>query len=169
MVATLRDPASFGVIDTQVSGYFEQAVRTSFNFRRRGLQAEFARRVRRDFTLVGSYALSHTELFDERITDEDRPDIDRLFPQVRLSVFSAAARRDRRDDILDPTRGTVIGLDTDVAIPRSDRKWASSRASASCSGIVSCRARARCSRPAPASASPRASRAKCLARSMACR
>ena len=107
---------SFGIIDAQVSGYFEQAVRTSFNFRRRGLQAEFARRVRRDFTLVGRYALSHTELFDERITDEERPDIDRLFPQVRLSVFSAAARRDRRDDILDPTRGTVIGLDTDVAV-----------------------------------------------------
>jgi outer membrane protein insertion porin family len=116
VVATLRDPASFGVIDTQVSGYFEQAVRTSFNFRRRGLQAEFARRVRRDFTLVGSYALSHTELFNERISDEDRPDIDRLFPQVRLSVFSGAARRDRRDDILDPTRGTVIGVDTDVAV-----------------------------------------------------
>jgi outer membrane protein insertion porin family len=116
VLATLRDPAAFGNIDAQVSGYFEQAVRTSFNFRRRGLQAEFARRVRRDFTLVGRYALSHTELFDERITDEERPDIDRLFPQVRLSVFSAAARRDRRDDILDPTRGTVIGLDTDVAI-----------------------------------------------------
>jgi outer membrane protein insertion porin family len=116
VVATLRDPASFGVIDTQISGYFEQAVRTSFNFRRRGLQAEFARRVRRDFTLVGSYALSHTELYDERISDEERPDIDRLFPQVRLSVFSAAARRDRRNDILDPTSGNVIGLDTDVAV-----------------------------------------------------
>jgi outer membrane protein insertion porin family len=116
VLATLRDPAAFGNIDAQVSGYFEQAVRTSFNFRRRGLQTELARRVRRDFTLVGRYALSHTELFDERITDEERPDIDRLFPQVRLSVFSAAARRDRRDDILDPTRGTVIGLDTDVAV-----------------------------------------------------
>jgi outer membrane protein insertion porin family len=116
VVATLRDPAVLGVIDTQVSGYVEQAVRTSFNFRRRGVQAEFARRVRRDFTLVGSYALSHTELFNERISDEERPDIDRLFPQVRLSIFSAAARRDRRDDIFDPTRGTVIGLDTDVAV-----------------------------------------------------
>jgi outer membrane protein insertion porin family len=116
VLATLRDPAAFGNIDAQVSGYFEQAVRTSFNFRRRGLQTEFAQRVRRDFTLVGRYALSHTELYDERISDEERPDIDRLFPQVRLSVFSAAARRDRRDDILDPTRGTVIGLDTDVAV-----------------------------------------------------
>lgn len=116
VLATLRDPAAFGAIDAQVSGYFEQAVRTSFNFRRRGLQTEFARRVRRDFTLVGRYALSHTELYNERISDEERPDIDRLFPQVRLSIFSAAARRDRRDDILDPTRGTVIGLDTDVAV-----------------------------------------------------
>jgi outer membrane protein insertion porin family len=116
VLATLRDPAAFNNFDAQFSGYFEQAVRTSFNFRRRGLQAEAARRVRRDFMLVGRYALSHTELFDERISDEERPDIDRLFPQVRLSVFSAAVRRDRRDDILDPTRGTVIGLDTDVAV-----------------------------------------------------
>jgi outer membrane protein insertion porin family len=116
VLATLRDPAAFGNVDAQVSGYFEQAVRTSFNFRRRGLQAEFARRVRRDFALVGRYQLSHTELFDERISDEERPDIDRLFPQVRLSIFTAAARRDRRDDILDPTHGSVIGLETDLAV-----------------------------------------------------
>ena len=85
-VATLRDPAAFGNIDAQVSGYFEQAVRTSFNFRRRGLQTEFARRVRRDFTLVGRYALSQTELFDERISDEERPDIDAIYMQATVAM-----------------------------------------------------------------------------------
>jgi outer membrane protein insertion porin family len=80
------------------------------------VQADFAKRMRNHFTLVGSYSFNQTELFDERITEEERPDIDRLFPQVRLSVFSAATRRDTRDDVLDPTKGTAIGLNGDVAV-----------------------------------------------------
>lgn len=117
VLATLRDPDIFNTtMDAQVSGYFEQAVRTSFNFRRRGIQANLARRIAGRFTLVGGYSFNRTELFDDRISDEERPDIDRLFPQVRLSIFSAAARRDTRDDVIDPTRGTVLGLDSDVAV-----------------------------------------------------
>jgi outer membrane protein assembly complex protein YaeT len=117
VLATLRDPAIFGTaVDWQVSGYFEQAVRSSFNFRRRGVQSQWTERLKRHFTIVGSYSFSTTELYDERISEEDRPDIDRLFPQVRLSIFSAATRRDTRDDVLDPKGGTVLGLDTDVAM-----------------------------------------------------
>jgi outer membrane protein insertion porin family len=117
VLGTLRDPALFGTtIDAQGSGYFEQAIRSSFNFRRRGLQADLTRRVRNRLVLVGTYSFTQTELFDERISDEERPDIDRLFPEVRLSVLSAAMRRDTRDDVLDPTRGTVVGLENDVAI-----------------------------------------------------
>ena len=117
VLTTLRDPDAFNTtIDMQVSGYFEQAVRSSFNFRRRGLQSDFAKRLRNRFTVVGSYSFTQTELFDERITEEERPDIDRLFPEVRLSIFSGATRRDTRDDVLDPTRGTVLGLNSDVAV-----------------------------------------------------
>ena len=74
-----------------------------------------ARRFKDRVTLVGSYSLSQVRLFDERIAPEDRPDIDRLFPQVRISKFQGALRRDTRDDLLDPTRGLVIGIDGDVA------------------------------------------------------
>ncbi|MEO6011765.1 MAG: BamA/TamA family outer membrane protein [Vicinamibacteraceae bacterium] len=112
---SFRDPSVFDVADTRITGYFEQAVRSSFNFVRRGVLAEGARRFKDRITLVGSYSLSTVRLFDERIAPEDRPDIDRLFPQVRISKFQGALRRDTRDDLLDPTKGLVIGLDGDLA------------------------------------------------------
>ena len=115
VLMSFRDPSVFDVADTRVTGYFEQAVRSSFNFVRRGILAEGARRFKDWITVVGSYSLSQVRLFDERIAPEDRPDIDRLFPQVRISKFQGALRRDTRDDLLDPTRGLVIGVDGDVA------------------------------------------------------
>jgi outer membrane protein assembly factor BamA len=115
VLLSFRDPSVFDVADARVTAYFEQAVRSSFNFVRRGVLAEGARRFKDRLTLVGSYSLSTVRLFDERIAPEDRPDIDRLFPQVRISKFSGALRRDTRDDLLDPTKGLVIGLDGDLA------------------------------------------------------
>jgi len=115
VLMSFRDPSVFDVADTRITGYFEQAVRSSFNFVRRGILAEGARRFKDRLTIVGSYSLSQVRLFDERIAPEDRPDIDRLFPQVRISKFQGALRRDTRDDLLDPTRGLVIGVDGDVA------------------------------------------------------
>jgi outer membrane protein insertion porin family len=115
VLGTFREPSVFGTsADGQAAIYFEQAVRSSFNFVRRGVQADVGRRVR-DVTLIGGYSLGEVRLFDERIAPEDRPAIDRLFPQVRLSKFTMAARRDARDDVLDPTRGTLAGLEVDLA------------------------------------------------------
>jgi outer membrane protein insertion porin family len=116
VLLSFRDPRVFGVVDARVTGYFEQAVRSSFNFTRRGVLAEGSHRFRDRITLVGSYSLSRVRLFDERIAPADRPDIDRLFPQVRISKFQSALRRDTRDDLLDPTRGLVLGFDGDVAV-----------------------------------------------------
>ncbi len=117
VLTTVRDPSAFGTtMDGQIAGYFEQAIRSSFNFRRRGVQAALTKRLQDHWTLSGTYSLTRTELFDEQITPSEQLDIDRLFPQVRLSILSTAARRDTRDDALDPTRGTVIGLDSDLAM-----------------------------------------------------
>ena len=56
--------------------------------------------------------------------------IDRLFPQVRLSTFTGSILRDSRNDVLDPERGTVLGVDGDAgARGRSVRKSGSSRRS----------------------------------------
>lgn len=115
VLVSFRDPRVFDLADTRLTGYFEQAVRSSFNFVRRGILAEAARRLRDRVTVAGSYSLSEVRLFDERIAPADRPDIDRLFPQLRLSKFSSASRFDTRDDVLDPTTGMVVGGDADVA------------------------------------------------------
>jgi outer membrane protein insertion porin family len=115
VLLSFRDPNLFQAADARFTGYFEQAVRSSFNFVRRGVLAETLKRLKEQTTLLGSYSLSQVRLFDERIAPADRPDIDRLFPQVRISKFTAAIRRDTRDDVLDPLNGHVIGLDGDLA------------------------------------------------------
>jgi outer membrane protein assembly factor BamA len=110
VLLTFRDPGLFGTnTDAHVTGYFEQAVRSSFNFVRRGILAEAARRLRGQLRVAGAYSLGEVRIFDERISIEDRPAIDRLFPQVRLSKFLAQLRRDARDDVLDPSQGTLAG------------------------------------------------------------
>ena len=122
VVGTLREPRPFNRAgEAQLTGFFEQAVRSSFNFSRRGARAEYARRIGTALTISGRYAFDHTRLFDEQIQPDDRLLVDRLFPQVRLSTFTGSVLRDSRDDVLDPERGSVTGIDLSVA-PR----WAGS-------------------------------------------
>jgi outer membrane protein insertion porin family len=93
----------------------EQAVRTGFNFSRKTLNAEAQRFLQRGVTVTGRYVLNFTELFDEVFSEEDARLIDRLFPQVRLSIVSAGALWDRRDNALAPTRGTISTADVEFA------------------------------------------------------
>jgi outer membrane protein insertion porin family len=118
-LATFREPRPFGAPgDLQISGFLEQARRTSFNFSRRGVRAEYARRVQGNLTVSGRYALDRTRLFDEQIAEENRLNIDRLFPQVRLSTVTGSLLRDSRNDVLDPERGAVVGVDGTIAARR---------------------------------------------------
>ncbi|HJU44675.1 MAG TPA: POTRA domain-containing protein [Vicinamibacterales bacterium] len=112
---TFREPRAFGTTgDAQFTAFVEQARRTSFDFNRRGMTSDYARRIG-PFTVTGRYTFDYTKLLDERISVDDQLIIDRLFPQVRLSKFSGGVLRDSRDDVLDPQRGAVIGVDTAVA------------------------------------------------------
>jgi outer membrane protein assembly factor BamA len=116
VLGTFREPRVLGTAaDALVSLYFEQAIRSSFNFNRRGVRAEVARRVARTLSLAGRYEFDRTRLFDEQINPADQPDIDRLFPRVRLSSFSVSVFRDTRDDAIDPTGGRVAGIDGELA------------------------------------------------------
>jgi outer membrane protein assembly complex protein YaeT len=116
VVGTYREPRAFGRPgDVQLTGFIEQAIRSSFSFRRQGVRTEYARRLAQMFTVSGRYTLDRTELFDEQIAPEDQPLIDRLFPQVRLSTFTGTVLRDSRNDVLDPERGTVVGIDGSLA------------------------------------------------------
>jgi outer membrane translocation and assembly module TamA len=44
-----------------------------------------------------------------------QPEIDRLFPQVRLSSVSSSMLRNTRDDALEPTSGSLVGADVELA------------------------------------------------------
>jgi outer membrane protein insertion porin family len=112
---TFREPRAFGTIgDAQFTAFVEQSRRTSFTFNRKGVTSDYARRFG-PFTITGRYTFDYTKLFDEQIEADEQLLIDRLFPQVKLSKIFGGVLRDSRDDVLDPQRGAVVGVDTSVA------------------------------------------------------
>jgi outer membrane protein insertion porin family len=112
---TFREPRAFGTTgDAQVTAFVDQGRRTSFSFNRKGVTTDYARRFG-SFTATGRYTYDYTKIFDDQIAPEDQLLIDRLFPQVKLSKFFAGVLRDSRDDVLDPQRGAVIGVEGSVA------------------------------------------------------
>ena len=112
---SFREPGAFGTGgDGQFTAFIEQAQRSSFDFNRKGVSVDYARRIH-TFTVTGRYTFDYTKLFGERIQQEDQLLIDRLFPQVKLSKFFGSVLRDSRDDVLDPQRGAVVGIDAAVA------------------------------------------------------
>ena len=135
------DKGGFGFTEYRVSGTFrernvlrtkadlvfgltsEQAVRTTYNFIRQSGNLEVYRPVTRQLSVSGRYNLEFTKLFDQRFCtvddpascDDDFAIIDRVFPQVRLSVLSLGGAWDRRDKPLTPTRGTYVTADLEGA------------------------------------------------------
>jgi outer membrane translocation and assembly module TamA len=116
VIGTFREPRAFGSFaDVLVTGIFEQAIRSSFNFSRRVVRAEAGTRLPRGLSVAGRYSFERTKLFDEIFTEEEKPLIDRLFPQVRLSKVAASLIHDTRDDVVDTSRGTLLVVDADFA------------------------------------------------------
>ncbi|MGH9347376.1 MAG: POTRA domain-containing protein [Vicinamibacterales bacterium] len=116
VVTAYREPRVFDTpVDVLVTGTLDQAIRSSFNFRSRELRGEAGLRLAQRYGISGRYSFEQNELFDERFTEEDKPLIDRLFPEVRLSKVSLSVFRDTRNDALDPDRGTFLSADNDLA------------------------------------------------------
>jgi outer membrane protein insertion porin family len=114
--ATFREPRLFNTpADMLVTGILDQAIRSSFNFITREARAEAGLRAGRFYSFAGRYSYEHTRLFDERFTESEKPLIDRVFPQVRISKFSVSAIRDSRNDVLDPDRGVLTIVDSELA------------------------------------------------------
>ena len=115
-IGTYREPRVFNTAaDAFLNATLEQQRRSSFNFLRRSLSADIARKLSRTVSVSGSYQIQRTEVFDEKLEDADRPLIDRLFPKVRLSSFSSSLVRDTRDDAVDPSRGEYASASGQVA------------------------------------------------------
>ena len=117
VLGTYSEPKVFNTrADVLLTGILDQAIRSTFNFRTREVRAEAGWRLARWYSMSGRYSFQHTKLFDQVFTPDDNPVlIDRLFPQVRISMFSHSMIRDTRDDLLDPGRGTFFALTNDVA------------------------------------------------------
>jgi outer membrane protein assembly factor BamA len=116
VVGTYREPRAFNWnADLLLTGAVEQGVRSAFNFARKGVTAELIRRLTPATRATVRYTFGTTRTFDERLSEEEQAVIDKLFPQVRLSGFSAAIFRDTRDDLVEPTSGTALGAEGTLA------------------------------------------------------
>jgi outer membrane protein insertion porin family len=116
VLGQFREPRIFGTsADALVTGILDQAIRSSFNFIRRQARSEIGLRLSPRYSVTGFYSFEHNELFDEKFTEEEKPLIDRLFPQVRLSKFSGSIIRDSRSDLADADTGSLLVATTDVA------------------------------------------------------
>lgn len=117
VLGTFREPRVFDTAgDAQLTAFIERGLRSSFTFERRGARAEYARRFPSRLTVTGRYRFDSTALANEQIAPQDQLLVDRLFPQVRLSTLGAALLRDSRDDVLDPLRGTLVGVDGELGL-----------------------------------------------------
>lgn len=116
VIGSYREPRLFGWnVDGLASVSAEQAIRNSFTFTRRAGSLQMLRRLSRRSTLIGSYSLQRVELKNQRVDPKDRLLVDRLFPQIRLSVFSASVLRDTRTDAIAPGAGALLSADVDLA------------------------------------------------------
>lgn len=116
VVGTYREPRALGTrADVIVVGTLDQSIRSSFNFKTREVNARTATALSPRYTATGTYAYRAVELFDERFTEEEKPVIDRLFPQVNLSMLAATIVRDTRNDLLDPDTGLFLALEQTFA------------------------------------------------------
>jgi outer membrane protein insertion porin family len=106
ILGTFREARVFNTAaDLSVTGSLEQQIRSSFNFARRGAGVQVGRRLTREVSVTGNYQLQRTRVFDQNVLPADQLPLDRAFPQVRLSSFSASVIADTRDDPVNPGSG----------------------------------------------------------------
>ena len=117
VIGAYREPRFAGTAaDLQASLGFEQGSRTSFSFRSQSARVNLTQRYGAHWNLQGQYSIERNDVFDDRINPIDQPLIDRLFPTVRIGSVSASAVRSTRDEPFNPTRGTLVGLNGELAL-----------------------------------------------------
>ncbi len=116
ILAAYREPLFMGLpFDFTATVNVDQAIRSTFDFNRKQVFAEVRHRFGSSVGVAGRYSLSENRIFNARIDPESALDVDKLFPQVRLSAFSGSIARSTRDDAFDPTRGMLLSFDATLA------------------------------------------------------
>ena len=117
VIGSYREPKFAGTAaDLQVAIGFEQGSRTSFSYRSESARVNLSQRYREHWNLQGQYSIERNDIFDDRINPLDRPLIYRLFEQVRIGSVSLTGVRSTRDDLFNPKRGTIVGLNGELAL-----------------------------------------------------
>ena len=115
-----REPRAFRQsADLLVSGFAEQVIRPSFDLISRGVNTEFRRVIGSTMTGRVGYTYGVNRIVNEQLRPEDRPLVDRLFPEVTRSTFSAGLLRDTRTDPLEPAGGALLAVDVEAASRRA--------------------------------------------------
>lgn len=101
--------------DLFVSGFAEQVIRPSFDLISRGVNTELRREIGAAMTGRLGHTYGVNRIANEQLRPEDRPLVDRLFPEVTLSTVSAGLVRDTRTDPLEPAGGTLLAVDVEAS------------------------------------------------------
>jgi len=111
---TYQERRAFGTDTDWLFGVAsEQAIRSTFNFRRQGGNVDFQRLLSLYTRASARYAIDVTKLYDVRSGLD--LEIDRAFPQVRLSTFTLSVLTDLRNDSISPTRGSFQAAEAQIA------------------------------------------------------
>jgi len=109
VVGTFREPRIFDtLVDGLITLTVQQQFRSSFDFRSQGITAEARRKLTPTISLIGTYQLQNTSVYNENVSPTDQSAIDRTFPKVLLSSFSVSVLRDTRNDPIDPSKGEYL-------------------------------------------------------------
>lgn len=101
--------------DLLISGFVEQVIRPSFDLFSRGVNGELRRAIGPTMTGRVGYTYGVNRVTNEQLQPEDRPLVDRLFPDITLSIISSGLVRDTRTDPLEPTDGSLLAMDVEAA------------------------------------------------------
>ncbi len=116
VLAAYREPRAIGRDwDVLVSGFVEQAIRPGFDLFSRGVTAQLTRSSGSASDTAVGYRLGNNDTSNRELNREDENIVDRLFPNVRLSSFTASQVLDARDDPVDPSRGWLVSFESEVA------------------------------------------------------
>ena len=116
VLATYREPRAVGLDwNLVITGYGERAIRPGFDLFSRGVTAQLTRSGGPTAGTTVGYRFGNNDTSNRVLNREDENIVDRLFPNVRLSSFTATQVLDTRDDPVDPAAGMFLSLETEVA------------------------------------------------------
>jgi outer membrane protein insertion porin family len=114
VLGQFREPRIFDTTaDALYAATIEQQIRSTFNFSRRSLSAEVAKKLSPHISGSASYQIQRTRVFDFNISELSV--IDRVFAQVLLSSIASSVVVNTLDDAIEPGRGHYLSGNVQLA------------------------------------------------------